>query len=100
MSDAQQPVSFEQALVELEKIVRSLEDGQTGLEDALQCYEKGVGLLKRCYLQLRVAEQRIVELTGKDEAGNPVTRPFEHTSSMDAAVRDGKPSRSCADPAR
>ena len=98
MSDAKDPVSFEQALVDLEKIVRELEDGQTGLVASLACYERGVGLLKRCYLQLRVAEQRIVELTGKDEAGNAVTRPFEHTSSMEA-VRDGKPAR-CADPAR
>jgi len=74
--------TFAEALVELERIVRDLEDGDTGLEQALERYEQGVGLLKRCYAQLRKVEQRIVELTGKDEAGNPILRPFEHTSAM------------------
>jgi exodeoxyribonuclease VII small subunit len=82
MSAAKEPKTFEEALVELERIVRDLEDGETGLEIALERYEQGVGLLKRCYGQLRKVEQRIVELTGKDENGNPILRPFEHTSSM------------------
>ena len=82
MNEANEPKTFEEALVELEKIVRDLEDGDTGLELALQRYEHGVGLLRRCYDQLRKVEQRILELTGKDEAGNPVLRPFEHSSSM------------------
>ena len=77
-----EPKSFEEALAELERIVRDLEDGGTTLEQSLERYEQGVGLLKRCYGQLRTVEQRIVALTGKDEAGNPVLRAFEHTSSM------------------
>jgi exodeoxyribonuclease VII small subunit len=85
-----QPLSFEQALAELDKIVRDLEDGQTGLEDALRRYEEGVGLLKQCYGKLRTTEQRILELTGRDEAGNPVTRPFEHSASIDTVKPDGR----------
>ena len=77
-----EPKTFAEALVELEKIVHDLEDGDTGLEPALERYEQGVGLLKRCYAQLRQVEHRILELTGKDEAGNPVLKPFEHTSSI------------------
>jgi len=77
-----EPTTFEEALIELEKIVHDLEDGDTGLEQALQRYEQGVGLLRRCYDQLRKVEQRILELTGKDEAGNPVLKPFEHASSV------------------
>jgi exodeoxyribonuclease VII small subunit len=80
--------TFEQALLELERIVRELEDGDTTLELALERYEHGVNLLRRCYEQLRNVEQRIVELTGKDEAGNPVLRSFEHTSSMKQVKRD------------
>jgi len=38
--------------------------------------------LRRCYEQLRVVEQRIVEVTGKDEAGNPMLKPFAHESSV------------------
>ncbi|MBI3824353.1 MAG: exodeoxyribonuclease VII small subunit [Planctomycetes bacterium] len=77
-----EPKTFEDALAELEKIVHDLEDGETGLEQSLLRYEEGVGLLRRCYEQLRKAEQRIVELTGKDDAGNPVLKPFEHSSSV------------------
>jgi exodeoxyribonuclease VII small subunit len=81
-------LSFEQALVELEKIVRDLEDGKTGLEESLARYEQGVGLLRRCYGQLRQAEQRIVELTGLDADGQPRTRPFQHAATMQEAKPD------------
>jgi exodeoxyribonuclease VII small subunit len=75
---------FEHSLAELERIVRDLEDGQTGLEEALARYQAGVGLLRRCYSQLRDAEQRIVLLAGLDGDGRPVTRPFEHAPSADS----------------
>jgi exodeoxyribonuclease VII small subunit len=85
MSEAKE--NFEQALVELEQIVRDLEDGQTGLEQALARYEQGIALLKRCYSQLQAAEQRILELTGCDEAGIAVTKPFEHAATVDKVKR-------------
>jgi len=74
-------MTFEAALAELEKIVRELEDGQTGLEESLARYEKGVSLLKKCYGQLRQAEQRILLLTGTDAEGQPMLQPFEHTAT-------------------
>lgn len=80
MSDA--VPTFEQALVELEKIVRDLEDGKIGLDDSLKRYEQGVALLKSCYGQLRQAEQKILELIGVDENGEPRTRPFDHAASV------------------
>jgi len=76
-------LNFEQSLAELERVVRELEDGQLGLDDALARYEAGVGLLKRCYSQLRQAEQRILVVTGADAAGQPITRPFEHSATSD-----------------
>ena len=76
-------LSFEQALVELERVVRDLEDGKTGLEESLSRYEAGVSLLNRCHAQLRQAEQRIVELIGVDDKGNPRVRAFEHAASVD-----------------
>lgn len=85
-SPPQEDLTFEQALAELERIVRVLEDGQTSLEEALARYESGVGLLKKCYAQLATAEQRIVLLTGTDESGRPVTRPFEHAASEEKAA--------------
>lgn len=76
-------LTFEQALAELELIVRELEDGQVGLEESLARYEKGVGLLKRCYGQLRHAEQRIQLLAGVDEEGKPVAKAFEHSATAE-----------------
>jgi exodeoxyribonuclease VII small subunit len=78
------PPTFEKALADLESIVGELEDGKIGLEESLARYEQGVALLKHCYGQLRQMEQKIVELTGQDENGNPLTKPFDHSASMDA----------------
>jgi exodeoxyribonuclease VII small subunit len=83
-------LTFEEALSELEQIVRDLEDGQTGLEESLARYERGVGLLKRCYGQLRQAEQRILLLSGVDEQGRPVVHPFEHTATAEQERADPK----------
>jgi exodeoxyribonuclease VII small subunit len=75
MSDS--PRSFEQALAELEQIVRDLEDGKLELEQALSKYETGVGLIRHCQGVLQQAEQRIRVLSGIDEAEKPITRPYE-----------------------
>ena len=82
MAEPADNLSFEQALTKLEQIVRDLEDGKIGLEESLARYEEGVGLLRRCYGQLRQAEQRIVELTGMDGEGKPIERPFDHAASL------------------
>ncbi len=81
MGEGKEPQTFEQALAELERIVRDLEDGKTGLEESLRRYEQGVALLRRCYGQLQKAEQRISELISADSTGAPVTRPFDHTAT-------------------
>ena len=39
-------IRFEDALAELEQVVRDLEDGQIGLEESLSRYERGVGLIE------------------------------------------------------
>jgi exodeoxyribonuclease VII small subunit len=79
--------TFEDSLAELEAIVRDLEDGQTGLEEALARYEQGVGLLKRCYTQLREAEQRILLQTGADEENQPILTPFQHSATAGEAAK-------------
>src|SRR5829696_8123250 len=80
-----QPPRFEQALAELDKILRDLEDGTTTLEDALARYERGVGLLKQCYGQLRDDEQRIRQLSGLTDDGKPDLKPFEHTAAVETS---------------
>ena len=73
--------TFETALVELDRILKALEDGTTTLDDSLAKYERGVTLLRQCYGQLQAAEHKIQQLTGTDEAGRPVLVPFEHSST-------------------
>jgi exodeoxyribonuclease VII small subunit len=73
---------FEQALTELERVLRDLEDGTTTLDDALARYERGVHLLRLCYGQLKDAEHKIQQLSGVGEDGKPLLQPFEHTASV------------------
>lgn len=58
-ASAKPPASFEAALQELESIVQTLEGGGTPLEDSLQAYERGMGLLNYCQTTLGQAEQNI-----------------------------------------
>lgn len=79
--DKREETNFEEATAELEKIVRDLEDGKLGLAEAMQRYEQGVGLLKRCYQLLESAERRIELLSGVDADGNPIVEPFADDST-------------------
>jgi exodeoxyribonuclease VII small subunit len=81
-TDPDDGVSFESALAGLEAIVRELETGEISLEESLARYEKGVGLLKRCYAQLRQAEQKIVLLAGEDAEGKPLAQAFDHAPAL------------------
>jgi len=85
-------ISFEDALAELEQVVHDLEDGQIGLEASLARYERGVGLIKTCYAQLRDAEQRILLVTGTDDEGKPILQPFQHSATESGAVEIKRPS--------
>ena len=42
-------VSFEEYLTELENILKSLEDKDISLDDAVKGYTKGVEISKKCY---------------------------------------------------
>ena len=52
-------MSFEDALAELEQIVRRLEAGQVKLDDAIQSYERGAQLKRHCEQKLTEAQQRV-----------------------------------------
>jgi exodeoxyribonuclease VII small subunit len=76
--------SFEDALNRLEEIVRALEGGELGLNEALERYEEGVKLLRQSYELLQRAERRIELLSGIDAEGNPITQPFDDTATFDS----------------
>jgi exodeoxyribonuclease VII small subunit len=52
-------MSFEDALTELEGIVRRLEGGQVKLDEAIQSYERGAQLKRHCEQKLNEAQQRV-----------------------------------------
>lgn len=80
-AEGQEPPSFEQALEQLQAVVRELESGQLSLDQSLARYEQGVASLRQCYATLQTAEQRIRMLVELDENGRMVTRPFAHEAS-------------------
>jgi exodeoxyribonuclease VII small subunit len=55
-------LSFEDALKELEDIVRTLESGKGKLDDAIRSYERGAALKKHCEQKLAEAESRIAKI--------------------------------------
>jgi exodeoxyribonuclease VII small subunit len=58
-------LTFEQAMSQLEEIIRRIESGEVGLEQSIAEYERGVALVKRCEAVLGQAEQRVKEV-GKE----------------------------------
>jgi len=56
---SQPPQSLEAALLELEKIVTSMEDGELPLERSLAAYKRGAELLKFCQGALADAQQQV-----------------------------------------
>lgn len=68
------PIPFEAALAELEGLVGQLEQGELTLEESLQRFERGVGLVRTCQNALQAAEQKVAQLAERD--GEPEILPF------------------------
>lgn len=62
-------LSFEEAINQLETIVRELESGRTKLDDAVNAYEKAINLKQLCEAKLKAAQLKIekLEITPSDE---------------------------------
>ena len=69
-------LSFEDALAELEQIVRGLESGQQKLEDAIVAYERGAALRRHCEAKLAEAEARVAAIVERAD-GTLATRTVE-----------------------
>jgi len=63
-------MSFEDAMSELETIVRNLESGNTKLDDSIKSYERGAALKKHCETRLKDARLKIEKIT-LDTDGKP-----------------------------
>ena len=56
-------MSFEDALAELERIVRQLEEGRAKLDDTITSYERGTSLRRHCETKLREAQAKVDRIT-------------------------------------
>jgi exodeoxyribonuclease VII small subunit len=56
-------LSFEDALQELEAIVKKMESGETKLEESISAYERGIALKNHCEKKLRDAQSKIEKLS-------------------------------------
>ncbi len=57
--NSETPPNFEEAITELEHIVRQMESDQLPLAQALAAYKRGAALLKICQQSLADAEQQV-----------------------------------------
>lgn len=78
-----QEQSFESSLASLERIVANLESGDLPLERALELFEEGVALARRCQSQLGDAERKVEMLLR--ERGEIKVTPFEPSKDAGAA---------------
>ena len=92
MKAEQEKSTFEGSLLELERIVRDLEQGTLPLEDSLDQYAKATHHLKFCYEQLKHAEQSVQLLRGIESDGTAKTVPLESSgdSLADKQASRGK----------
>ena len=81
-TDAEE-LSFEQSITELDGIIQSLDGDAQGLDQLVEKYERGMGLLARCQQQLDVAQLRIEQITRRAD-GAPEITPLPATAAPPA----------------
>jgi len=69
-------LSFEDALIKLEAIVKDLEDESISLETSIDKFKLGVRLSSHCLKKLNEAERKIEELT-RTEDGKLITKELK-----------------------
>jgi exodeoxyribonuclease VII small subunit len=70
--------SFEQALKELESIVRKLESGSGDLEASINDYVRGTELKDFCQEKLKLARLKVESILKNQESQNGLsTQPFD-----------------------
>lgn len=76
-SDDISALSFEQSLVQLEKVVAALEKGDIPLDQSISLYQRGQDLRRHCQARLDNAKERIeaIVIDGNGQAAG--TKPFD-----------------------
>ncbi len=66
-SNKQEKFNFENSMRELNTLVEEMEQGNLGIEESLQKFEKGISLIRKCQSALKETEQKVQILTAKDQ---------------------------------
>lgn len=62
-------LSFEDALNELQTLVKSLERGDSKLDDAVNAYQRGVDLRRHCEAKLHEAQLKVEKIVQRSDGG-------------------------------
>ncbi len=73
----QENKTFEQSMVRLEQIVRTMERGEAPLEESLKLFQEGTDLVRRCGKLLEEAELQVKKIMTAPD-GSPVEEEFDH----------------------
>jgi exodeoxyribonuclease VII small subunit len=79
-STSVQDLTFEQALDQLDQLVRRMESGDLGLDESITAYRRGAELARFCQVKLADAEQQMQKL---DE---DVLKNFSPDETLDTAT--------------
>ena len=70
-------LSFEEAMKQLEGVVRDLESGNVELEKSIALYEQGAKLKAHCEKKLKEAEEKVAKITLGPDGQPSGTTPVE-----------------------
>ena len=68
--------SFEDNMLRLEEIVRTIEQGDASLEESLKLFQEGTKLVQKCQETLDYAQLQVTKITA-DADGSPVEEGFD-----------------------
>ena len=69
-------MTFEEAMAQLELLVKEMEEGGLSLDETLACYEQAMALVRHCNSKIEAAEQKI-RLLVTAEDGSVTDRPLD-----------------------
>ena len=78
MKDQTTSLTFEQALAELESIVRKLESGDASLDEAINAYSRGIELKNQCQQRLEAARLQVEKIQFPSAGSSPSIDPFDN----------------------
>lgn len=73
---SQKNPTFEENMLRLEQIVRSMERGDVALEESIKLFQEGTELVRKCGKLLDEAQLQVKKITA-DSDGTPVEEDFD-----------------------